>query len=63
MGVLDAWTVACPAKIHPIRSIEIRGHAALSTLANRVAGRQVRIHMDTLCAFVGEIIIKDCFKT
>ena len=55
MGVLDA----CPAKLHPIRLIEIRGHADLSTLANWVAGRQVRIHMNTLCAFDGEIIIKD----
>ena len=43
MGVLDAWTVACPAKLHPIQLIEIRGHADLSTLANWVAGRQVRI--------------------
>ena len=53
MGVLDAWTVACPAKLHPIRLIEIRGHADLFTLANWVAGRQVRIHMNTSTTVYG----------
>ena len=43
MGLRDAWTEACPAKLHQIQLNEIRGHVDLSTLANWMAGGRVRL--------------------